>query len=172
MKRLFGTIFFLNYLTFSFGQNAEIEKMVDSLHYLKANSLNCSADLYWRIISKGEKAIPFLIAKLTDTSSTNINSACKRTKLNVAEISYEALTEIAYFPMYLMTHIQFDVIHNECWNFYDYFYKDENKKQFQKMVNDWYTKEKKNYKAKTISKKKLSDCQRKYNITRYYDWAK
>lgn len=172
MKRLIAITFFLHSLTLSFGQNADIKTMVDSLQYLKADTLDCSADLYWRIIGKGDKAIPYLINKLTDTSSTNIKSPCKKSNLNVGEISYSAMTEIAYFPMYLMTHIQFDVIHNDCWNFYDYFYKDENKKEFQKMVQDWYLKEKKNYKVKTISKKKLSDCQKKYKITKYYDWTK
>src|SRR5690606_1863821 len=138
MKRLIAVTFFLHSLTLSFGQNADIKAMVDSLQYLKADTLDCSADLYWRIIANGDKAIPLLIDKLTDTSSTNINSHCKKARLNVSEISYEALTEIAYFPMYLVTHMQFDIIHNDCWNFYNYFYKNENKKEFQKMVKDWY----------------------------------
>jgi hypothetical protein len=172
MKRLTAITLFLHSLTLSFGQNAGIKTMVDSLQYLNPHTLNCSADLYWRIIAKGDKVIPFLIDKLTDITSTSISSPCKKTKLNVAEISYEALTEIAYFPMYLMTGIQFDIIHNDCWNFYDYFYKNENKKEFQKMVQDWYLKEKKNYKVKFISKKKLSDCKKKYKITKYYDWSK
>lgn len=170
MKRLILTIFLLHFLTTSFGQNADIKSMVDSLKYLKVNSLDCSAGLYWQIIAKGDNAIPFLIDKLTDTNSTNIKSSCKTTKLNVAEISYEALTEIAEFPMYVMTHIQFDVIHNGCWSFYNYLYNDGNKKEFQKLVREWYLKEKKHYKAKTISKKKLTACQKKFKITKYYEW--
>jgi hypothetical protein len=69
MKRLTATIFFIHCMAVSFGQNGAIKSMVDSLQYLKVDTLDCSADLYWRIIAKGDKAIPFLIEKLTDTAS-------------------------------------------------------------------------------------------------------
>jgi hypothetical protein len=164
-------IFLLHFSSISFGQNTVIKSMIDSLQYINANSLDCSADLYWRIISNGENSIPFLIDKLTDTSSTNIISVCKKTKLNVAEVSYEALTEIGEFPMYLMTHIQFDYFENNgCWSFYTYFYNDRNKKEFKNLVSNWYLKEKNKYKSKRISKNKLSECQKKYGITKFYKW--
>ena len=92
MKKLVLIIFTLHFLTISYGQNAEIKSMIDSLKYLKSDSLDCSADLYWRIIAKGNDVIPFLIDKLTDTTSTNIKSDCKKIKLNVVEVSYEALS--------------------------------------------------------------------------------
>ncbi|MCE3282840.1 MAG: hypothetical protein K0Q66_1577, partial [Chitinophagaceae bacterium] len=131
-----------------------------------------SAYLYLRIIANRYKSSPLLIEKLNDTNSTNIKSPCKTTRLNVAEVSYAALDEISSLPIFLITRIQFDVIHNECWNFYDYFYNNKNKKEFQRMVRDWYSKEKNNYKPKTISKKKQTDCQRKYKITKYWDWKR
>ena len=55
--------------------------MVDSLKYLKADTLDCKADLFWRIVAKGEKVIPFLINKLTDTTPTNVRFRCKNDRL-------------------------------------------------------------------------------------------
>ena len=95
MKRLVATIFLLYNVSRSFGQVADIKSMVDSLQFLKATSLDCEADLFWRIIAKSDKAIPFLINKLNDTTETNISYKCKATKLNVGEVAYFALQEIA-----------------------------------------------------------------------------
>jgi hypothetical protein len=144
--------------------------MVDSLKFLKGTTIDCSTDLYWRIIATGDKAIPFLIEKLNDTHPTNFKSGCKKTNLNVAEVAYAALTHIMYMPMYVMTHIQFDVIRDGCWSFYECFYNDINKIAFQKMVRDWYAKEKKNYRLKRIPKSEFNDCYKKFKIKKYLIW--
>ncbi|UAY50897.1 hypothetical protein [Ferruginibacter albus] len=171
MKKLIATAVFIHCLTFSFGQNAVIKAMVDSLQYLKAGTLDCKADLYWRIIAKGSKAIPFLIDKLNDTTSTNISHKCKATKLNVGEVSYFALQEIGDFPAFVITHIQFDVsLENGCWVFFDYFFDNANKTRYKQLVNTWYKKNKPKFKVQKILKKDQTDCQKRYKINTYLNW--
>lgn len=176
MKRLIVIIFFLHQLTLSHGQDTEIKLMVDSLQYLKTDTLDCKADLYWRIVSKGDKAIPFLIKKLTDTTQTNIKFHCKKTRLNVGEVAQFALTEIANFPAFAVTKMQFDVVIIDektgqgCWSFYDFLFINANKLQYQKDVKTWYEKEKLEYKAEKISKDKITACQKLYGIDTYFRW--
>ena len=106
MKKIVTTFFFLHILTFSFGQNNDVKLLVDSLKYLKSDNLDCNATLYWKIISKGEKAIPFLIDKLNDTIPTNISHSCKAAKLNVGEVAYFALQQIAFFPAFAISFVR------------------------------------------------------------------
>lgn len=150
--------------------------MVDSLRYLKVDTLDCRANLFWRIIAKGDKAIPFLIDKLTDTTQTSVRYHCKKSRLNVGEIAQFALTQIADFPAFLVTKIQFDVIIIDetgegCWSFYDFLFYNANKPRYQKDVREWYDKERVKYKATKISNKKQTACQRQYGIGRYYRWT-
>jgi hypothetical protein len=173
MKKCIAIIVFSFLHFLSFGQNTDIKIMVDSLQFLKSDTLDCRADLYWRIISKGDKAIPFLIEKLDDTTATNVSYKCKLTKLNVAEVAQQALTTIADFPVFLITHEQFCLITNGCWSFYDYFYNDGNKIIYKKMVKDWYAINKTKFKAEKISKSLRLDCSfKKYKIITYYRWTK
>ena len=145
--------------------------MVDSLQFLKADTLDCKADMFWRIIAKKEKAIPFLINKLSDTTETNISHHCKTTKLNVGEVAYFALQQIAFFPAFVITHIQFDVIYgNGCWSFFDYFFNNANKGQYQGLVRKWYNTNKTKFKKHKISKKKQTNCQKQFNINTYLMW--
>jgi hypothetical protein len=150
--------------------------MVDSLQYLKADTLDCKAELYWRIISKGDRAIPFLINKLTDTTQTAVKFHCKKTTLNVGEIAQFALTQIADFPAFLVTQLQFDVIVIDdtgegCWSFYDFLFINSNKLRYQTDVKNWYDKQKSKYKAEKISKKEQTGCQKRYGIDTYYRWT-
>jgi hypothetical protein len=176
MKKSVVTIFFSFLLTFSFGQTASISSMVDSLQYLKTDTLDSSADLYWRIIAQGEKAIPFLIDKLTDTTATDVKFHCKQNRLNVGEVAQFALTEIASFPAFLVTKMQFDVVVIDktgegCWSFYDFFFINSNKHHYQQCVREWYNKEKPKYKAEKILRSAQTECQKKYGIDTYYQWT-
>jgi hypothetical protein len=150
--------------------------MVDSLRYLTTDTLDCRAGLYWRIIAQGDKAIPFLIDKLTDITPTKIKFHCKKTRLNVGEVAQFALDEIAYFPAFLVTKIQFDLITTDktgqgCWNFYDFLFINANKPRYQRSVWEWYNKEKSRYKVKKIPAKERTECQKQYGIVAYYTWT-
>jgi hypothetical protein len=171
MKKPIGSTLFLFLVTFSFGQTERISAMVDSLRYLKADTLDCRADLYWRIIAQGDKAIPFLIDKLTDTIKTHVKDYCKRDLLNVAEVAKFALDEIAYFPTYLVTKMQFDVVTDGCWSFDNFFFINANKRRYQDSVREWYRKEKPKYKAEKISSKAKTECQKLFGINTYYRWS-
>jgi hypothetical protein len=112
VKRLHSIIVIVFFGLNGFGQNHVTKEMVDSLSrvpFLYSDTLDCNANLYWRIVARGEEAIPYLIAKLTDTLPTNIKFHCKKGRLNVGEVSYFAIHEIGYFPMFLVTQMQFDL---------------------------------------------------------------
>jgi hypothetical protein len=146
--------------------------MVDSIQYLKVDTLDCNASLYWRIVAKGENAIPILIEKLDDTTLTNISHKCKTTKLNVGEVAYFALQQIAFFPAYTITKIEFDVVYvNGCWSFFDYFFNNANKKNYKDLVRKWYFDNKFNFKEEKISKRRMTECQKVYNIGKYLRWT-
>ena len=177
MKRVLFTIAFVHSMSILSGQNNNIRLMVDSLKDMNSDTLDCSADLYWRIIAKGEDAIPFLIEKLTDTTQTNVKWHCKKTRLNVGEVANFALNAIGEFPAYFITRIQFDLIYidetgQSCWTFYDYFFDNANKPTYQQSVRSWYEKEKGNYKKERITGKRLTDCEKKFGVTAYYRWSK
>jgi hypothetical protein len=143
--------------------SVDFEKSRDSLISLlpnmKSDSLDCSADIYWRIIKRGKESIPLLIESLTDTTMTNVYNHCKNDKLNVGEVSYFALEEIAEFPAFVVTQIQFDVIDGHgCWNFFYYLFDNKNKKEYQKKVRDFYASNK--YIYAKFSTKELNDCRK------------
>jgi hypothetical protein len=142
------------------------------LQFIKADTFNCNADIYWRVVAQRRKAIPYLIEKLTDTTPTNIKYRCKKTTLNVGDVAHFALIDIAEFPAILVTHIQFDLFEeNGCWNFYrDFLFINSKKIRYQKCVRDWYTKENKKYKVVKIPKTRQTKCQKKYGINTYYRW--
>ena len=171
MKNIITIIISFNCFTLSFGQSQNIKLMVDSLRYLEADTLDCRANLYWRIISKGEKAIPFLIDKLSDTTQSNVSFACKSARLNVGEISYFALNQIGYFPAFTITHIQFDYTDdNGCWIFYEYLFNNENKTKYQTLVKEWFARNQSKFHRQKIRKKKQSPCQKHYGINTYLKW--
>ena len=176
MKKTITTALSLFLATLLSAQTTRLQSMVDSLRYLTTNTLDCSAGLYWRIIAQGDKAIPFLIDKLTDTTPTMVKYHCKKTSLNVGEVAYFALDEIAYFPTFLVTKMQFDLITidetgQECWSFYDFFFINANKLRYQRSVWEWYNKEQPRYKAKKIPAKEQTKCQKQYGINTYFNWT-
>ena len=133
---------------------------------MKSGSLNCDADIYWKIIRRGKSSILPLIESLTDTAITNVYDGCKQGKLTIGEISYFALEEIAEFPTFIVTHRQFDLIVNDCWSFYDYLFDNKNKKEYQGMVRTFYNSNK--YVYSKYNKQDLTDCRKKYKIEGKY----
>jgi hypothetical protein len=147
------------------------DSLISQLAEMKTDTLDCSADVYWKIVKKGKKSIPLLIESLTDTTMTNVYDHCKNGKLSVGEVSYFALEELAEFPAFVVTHIQFDVIDEHgCWNFFDYLFDNKNKPEFQKMVRTFY--QTNTYKYEEFKKSELTDCYKKYKIFGKYKWKK
>ena len=139
------------------------DSLISLLPKMKAESLDCNADIYWQIISRGQSSIPLLIESLTDTTITNVYDHCKKGRLNVAEVSYFALEELAEFPTFLVTQIQYDVYdENGCWSFFDDFFDNRTKKSYQKKVMEFYNYN--NYVFVKFNYEELNECRKKYNI--------
>lgn len=144
------------------------DSLISQLAKMTSDTLDCSAEVYWRIIQRGKKSIPLLIESLTDTTMTNIYNHCKKGRLNIGEVSYFALGEIADFPAAAVTHMQFDVFDNGCWIFYEYFFDNKNKPKYQKLVETFY--QTNQYTFEKFNKTELNDCYKKYKITGRYKW--
>lgn len=156
-------------------QNAENDSLIATLANMKTDTLDCSAEAYWKIISKGKAMIPSLIEHLTDTTPTNIYHGCKNDKLNIGELSNFALEQIIDFPTYTVTEIQFDTVILKdgwhCWSFYDYLFKsNKNRKYYQDKVKAYYTNNvfDETYEYHTIPDSLNTNCRKKYNITGMY----
>lgn len=145
------------------------DSLISELRNMQTDTLDCSADVYWKIIKRGKEYIPLLIEGLTDTTTTNIYNYCKKGKLNTGEVCYFALEEIAEFPAYVVTHIEFDLITDGCWNFYEYLYDNKCKPEYQNMVKSFYSNN--TYQFEKYTPAELTDCYRKYNITGKYRWV-
>lgn len=153
--------------------SVHFEKSKDSLILLlpdmKSDSLDCDADIYWRIIKRGKASIPLLIESLTDTTMTNVYDHCKKGKMNIGEVSYFALEELAEFPAFVVTQIQFDLIDEHgCWSFYDYLFDNKNKKAYQKKVRSFYNSNR--FVFEKFDAKDLNDCRKKYEIEGKLKW--
>jgi hypothetical protein len=149
--------------------NDPIRMMVDSLKYISGDSLNCNADLYWRIVTLGEKAIPYLIENITDSTLTHIKYDCKKGPLTAGEISYFAIDKIAPIYAFRDIGIQFCTSKNGCWSFYDYLFQNENKLYLENRLAIWYLKNKSTFKYISKADSTLSQCEKKYKISGYYE---
>ena len=140
--KLFTIILFLH----SPSDKSAIVEEIDSLKFMKADSLNCNAKLFWEIVSKGKQAIPYLIERLDDSTLTNQSFHCKDSKLTVGDICYFAIDNIIELPEFYVFHIQFDVIDGDCWPFYYYLFDNKSKTEIKKSVQKWYSRNKRKYK--------------------------
>jgi hypothetical protein len=143
----------------------EKDSLITALCEMKAEKLDCSAEAYWKIIRQGEKMIPLLLECLTDSRPTTIYNDCKKGKLNVGEVSYFALEELAEFPAFLITQTQYDLIENDCWNFYTYLFNDKNKSEYQQKARNFYNAYRKtNYHFTKYTNEELTACRKLYKI--------
>lgn len=153
------------------GITRQKDSLIAALSEMKAKKLDCSAEAYWKIIQQGEKMIPLLLECLTVTRPTIIYHDCKKGKLNVGEVCYFALEELADFPAFLVTQTQYDLIENDCWNFYTYLFNDKNKSEYQRKARKFYSAYRKtNYQYKKFSKKEMTPCRKMYKIEGRLVW--
>jgi hypothetical protein len=141
------------------------------LRGMTAEKLDSSARAYWMIIQQGERMIPILLACLTETSPTSVSDDCKKGKLNVGDVSYYALEELAEFPTYLITQTQYDLFVNGCSGFHSYLFNDKNKPEYQKKATDFYrTYRKTNFQFSKYTAKELTICRKLYKIEGRLKW--
>lgn len=151
------------------------ENPLFELTQLKTDDLDCSADAYWKLVSKGKESITALMEGLTDTTPTTIYHPCKEARLTVGDLCYLALEEIADFPAYAVTHIQFCTVEiredgTTCPSYYDYIFENGNKADYQKKAKEFY--EKATYRFENYSKSELTDCRKTHGITGKYKLKK
>jgi hypothetical protein len=95
--------------------------------------------LFWKIVKRGREAVPYLIELLDSTSYSRIRTTCATTNLNIGHLAFLLINHICSFPVFLETHMQFDVILDGCpWGdgFMDYF--DRDPVAFKKLAAPWY----------------------------------
>ncbi len=168
-KRVDGTVDAKSSTTLRTDFTISKDSLISLLPNMKAENLDCSADIYWRIIQRGQSSIPLLIESLTDTTMTAVYDPCKKGNLNVGEVAYFALAELAEFPAYAVMQIQFDVIdENGCWSFFDFLFDNHNKKEYQKKVREFYAS--KTFVFNSFDANELDECRKKYHITGKLQW--
>jgi hypothetical protein len=149
------------------------DSLISRLPSMKADTLknmlqNCDAGIYWKIVKRGQASIPLLIKSLTDTTLTNIYDPAKKGKLNIGELSYYALDELSEFPVFFVTHLEYETVEAyDCKNFYTYFYDNRNKPAYQADVETFYREHK--YVFRAFSPEEKNVCRQQYGITgKYY----
>lgn len=140
--------------------------MIAQLATVEAHKLDCGVKPYWKIVQQGKQIIPDLIESLTDTTGTQIFDYCKKGNLNIGEVAYFALNEIAEFPIATVTQNQFDTFEDGCWIFFDYLFDNQNKPRFKEKMESFY--QKKTYQFVAFSKTELTECQKHFKIKGKY----
>jgi len=147
------------------------DSLINLLYSMKSTSLDCTADIYWKIVQGGAPYIPYLIDHLTDMGVTKIYNDCKKGNLTVGELCYFALEEIVDIPVYLITRVEFDLIVNNCWNFYDYFFDNKNKNSYQNMVRIFFNlHQSTGFAFVNYKKEELKPCHNLYHISGKLKW--
>ncbi len=142
------------------------DSLISQLPSMQTTHLDCTADVYWKIIKRRKASIVPLIESLTDTTETTIYDPCKNGPLTIGEVAYFALEEIAGFPAFLVTNIQFDYYNGDCWSFFEYFFDHSNKHDYQKKVWTFYQKNQLKYTK--FKKSELTACYLMYEIEGKY----
>lgn len=147
-----------------------IQKLIDSLKYIDGNPLKCDA-VSWSIINQKQKAIPLLIAQISDTTLTEAWDACKQDRLVVGDISYIILKEIIPLPIFNVTGMQFDVKNGDC-SVGIFQYIDDQRERFQQQVQKYYDERKNKLVWGNVDSSLLSDCHLSHHITGKYFYKK
>lgn len=74
----------------------------------------CGDSIYWEIVRLGENVIPSLVAKIVDTTITDIIIPCREDKLSIGAIAFIILDEIVSIPYYLVFGVQWCVYEMDC----------------------------------------------------------
>lgn len=144
------------------------DSLISQLPRMQTTHLDCAADVYWKIIKRGKASIDPLIESLTDTTETTIYDPCKKGRLTIGEVAYFALEEIAEFPAFAVTNIQFDYYNGDCWSFFEYFFDHSNKHDYQNKVSTFYQSNQFTYSK--FKKSELTACHLQYEIEGKYRW--
>lgn len=119
--------------------------------------------VFWKIIASKEDAIPYLIDKMGDTTTTFAQYKCKTGYLKTGDIAYLALEHIIPLPFFSVTGMQMCIYENGCQSgVFEYI--EKNREQFRIQVNGWYNKNKRKLKWVKVDVQNLNPCEKANNI--------
>ena len=144
MKKLFLIIIFLSFLFKSaFSQSkTEVDNLLQNLYHID-NSKDLSVNTHGnKLINYGNKILPILVLKFTDSTKTKVRSLCQNSYLTKGEIAIIIADKIEIMPYAKITGIQ-NCIFTFCGdnpNFIEYYLADIRRQgilSFQKRYKDW-----------------------------------
>jgi hypothetical protein len=145
---------------------------IDSLKYVSAMPImnegngesSCGDKIFWNVVRKKEAAIPFLIRKLSDTTTTKAPVTYFGGNWTVADVAYNALEEIVNgIPTFELMKRKFDK--KGCgycvyWNHLRGSY--NNRIKFQLAVKKWFKKNQHNFVWVSSDKYLTCECAGKH----------
>jgi hypothetical protein len=154
----------------------EVVKQIDSLKFVKemlyiCETGICGDKLYWEAVSIGRSNIELLIDKLDDTTSTTANVVLFGGNYTVADIAFDALTEIIHnIPTFDLLGVPFDKDGCGYCSYWQHLNKDfANRQKFKETVKNWYHKNKDNLVWVESNNFATCDCNGKHPNDGHYE---
>lgn len=149
-----NVLYILIFLPFTlFGQN-EIKHQLDSLQYItdmpyicRDNvenshelSVGCGDKVFWNVVKQKDRAIPFLLEKLNDSTMSEANVPNFSYNYSVSDIAYVALEEIIHgIPTFELLGVEFDKEGCGYCSYWQHLNENyQNRKNFKIAVQNWY----------------------------------
>jgi len=129
-------------------------KLVDSLKYVtdmpyiceseRPYAIGCGSEIFWKAVQRKEIIIPFLIDKISDSTTTKAYVPNFGGQYAVGDIAYFALAEIIDgIPTFELLRVKFDKHGCGFCSYWNYLRSDiRNRERFEKSVRKWYKKNK------------------------------
>ena len=138
--------------TFPLLTEQNVIKQIDSIKFIKEMPYICETgicgdNLYWKAVRSGYSGIELLIDKLDDTTSTKANVVLFSGNYTVADIAFNALSEIIHnIPTFELLGVPFDKDGCGYCSYWQHLNKDfSNRQKFEETVRNWYRKNKDNF---------------------------
>ena len=103
-------------------------------------SPGCGDDKFWKVVKLKHEAIPYLIQKLTDSTTTGVSVPNFGYYYTTADIAYTALQEIIHgIPTFELLGVEFDEEGCGYCSYWQHLNKDyNNRKKFKEAVLKWF----------------------------------
>jgi hypothetical protein len=125
-------------------------RLVDSLKYVtdmpymceseEPYANGCGSEVFWKTVQQKEVIIPFLIGKISDSTTTKAYVPNLGGQYAVGDIAYFALTEIIDgIPTFELLGVEFDKQGCGFCSYWNYVREDiKNRRRFERSVRKWY----------------------------------
>lgn len=147
-----------------------LQNAIDSLRFAEGDVSACTS-VTWEIQAFGLDAVPMLIEKLNDTTSTKAFAPGRiPLRLTVGGIAFITLDRIIHLPYFDVLHMQFCVSSGEQTGYMDGFlsYICTNGDAVKQNVSKWYAANRSKLVRQTVPAAQQSQCMKDRGITFYY----